>query len=230
MATFQIYDLIVAIDDDLLTPSIERGLSKGWYERDEVDIARLRLSPRDRVIELGSGLGVTTMVAARIVGSEGVHAYEGNPRLVDLAKRNAAMNGLAPSFENTILFPRALAPASATAGFNIAEEFWASSILHDGAWDQKTIAVPISTLEDEILNHHANVLIMDIEGMEVEILEAADLSLVEKMIFEIHYESRGKGRTDRAILGLLQQGFAIDFKLCSRGVLYLERVGQAPCL
>ena len=222
--TFSIYDLTISVDEDLLTPMIERGLTKGWYERDEVDIARLKLVPGDRVIEMGSGLGVATLAMARIVGSENVRAFEANPRLVALGAQNAAGNGLGPEFENKVLFPRALAPASSMCSFHIADEFWASSVVPHKTSLPRTIEVPVGVLEDEIARLNANVLVMDIEGMEVEILETADLSNIEKMVFEIHYENRGKERTDNAVWQLVSRGYAIDLKLSSRGVLYLERI------
>lgn len=219
MASFQIYGLELEVPEHLLTPGITRALEKGWYERDEVEIARARLVPGDRVIELGAGLGVTAMVAAKAVGADNIMAFEANPGLLPVARANAARNGLAVRFENRVLMPRDQLPASGQVHFKIEPAFWASSLSDD----QTGLAVPAGALEDAIASFGANALVMDIEGMEVSLIEAVDLSAINKFIFEIHYEKHGRKRANAAVEKLIAGGCEIDYVLSSRGVLYLER-------
>ena len=216
---FHIYDLDIEAPLELITPPIRQGLEKGWYERDEVEIARSRLVPGDRVVELGAGLGVTALVAARIVGAENVRAFEANPGLIAVERANGALNGLPVRFENRVLMSRASLPSQGTVPFLVAEEFWASE-LRDGPG---SIAVPAGALEDVLAEFGANTLIMDIEGAEIDIIENVDLSAINKFIFEIHYENQGIERTDAAIEKLQRSGCRVDYKMCSRGVVYLER-------
>jgi FkbM family methyltransferase len=221
MPQFSIYDLEIEVPQQLLAPGIELGLKRGWYERDEVEIARSRLVAGDRVLELGTGLGVTALVAARIVGPAAVIGFEANPALLPVARANAARNSLAVQFHNRLLYPRTLLPGPSVE-FAIADEFWASGVAEAGSTGTR-VPVPTGVLEDEIGRFGANALIMDIEGLEVDIIEAADLSRIDKFIFEIHYDKRGRPRTDAAIARLQQGGWAVDYQLCSRGVLYLAR-------
>lgn len=221
MPSFSIYDLQIEVPQQLLAPGIEKGLSRGWYERDEVEIARSRLVAGDRVLELGAGLGVTALVAARIVGAAAVVGFEANPALLPVARANAARNGLPVAFHNRLLYPRALLPGP-SVDFAVADEFWASAVAEAGDGGS-SVPVPTGILEDEIAAFGATTLIMDIEGLEVDIIEAADLSRIDKFIFEIHYQRRGRARTDAAIARLQQGGWAVDYQLCSRGVLYLAR-------
>ena len=79
MTAYRIYGLALDLDDRGLPEPVKRGLVKGWYERDEVEIIRACLQPGDRVLELGAGLGVTAMVAAGIVGADAVKAFEAGP-------------------------------------------------------------------------------------------------------------------------------------------------------
>jgi FkbM family methyltransferase len=219
MKRFRIYDLDIEVPDHLLSPTIERGLEKGWYERDEVEIARARLAPGDRVLELGAGLGITALVAAKIVGSENVMAFEANPELLDVERRNASENSLPVKFSNFVLMPETRLPKDSLVRFSVEKDFWASSI-SDAA---TAIAVPSRSLEAVLAEFHPNVLIMDIEGYEVDLIEAADLSMINKFIFEIHYAAKGRSRTNAAVDLLIQGGCEIDYQLCHRGVLYLER-------
>lgn len=223
MTAFRIYDLDLDIPQALLSPLIERGLTKGWYERDEVEILRARLAPGDRVLEMGSGLGITTLIAARIVGPDAVLAFEANADLLPVSRANAARNGLVLQIRNEILVPRAKA-GDGFAVLNLGEQFWASTVMGDPTGGRR---VPTHLLEDEIATFGANVLIMDIEGYEVEILEHADFTGIDKLMFEIHYGVAGRERTDAAIERVVQLGFRMDYQLASRGVLYLYR-GCAP--
>lgn len=219
MTTFSIYGLTIAAPEHLLTPSIRLGLEKGWYERDEVEIARSRLVQGDRVVELGAGLGVTALVAARIVGSHNVFAFDANPELLVIQRENAALNSLPVTFENRVLMPRALVSTNNTVAFSVAEEFWASGL----GQSDTSIQVPAAALEDVLKQSGANTLIMDIEGAETDIIEHVDLSSIDKFIFEIHYDPIGIDRTYASIEKLQRSGCRVDYKMCSRGVLYLER-------
>lgn len=224
MTVFSLYDLELEVDDAHLSEPIERGLTRGWYEVDEVGIIRSAVKPGDRVIDIGAGLGVTAMVAARITGADAVCAYEANPALIGMLKRNLKRNGLELAVENAILLPRAQAAARPSMRLHLGDQFWGSSVLAKpetksaGATD-----VPTRCLEDVVVAHRANVLVMDIEGLEVEIMESADLSAIETLIVEIHYNIAGRKRTNQAILNLIGQGFDVDFKQSNRGVLLLTR-------
>src|SRR4051812_14943391 len=54
-------------------------LVRGDYEAPERSALNAILAPDDRVLDIGSGIGILAMNAARIVGSANVLAYEPNP-------------------------------------------------------------------------------------------------------------------------------------------------------
>ena len=106
----------------------------------------------------------------------------------------------------------------------VSDQFWGSTVVGElGARHAGTAEVATRCLEDVLAAHRANVLVMDIEGLEVDIMEEADLRAIEKMIVEIHYERTGRQRTNKAVFGLAAKGFEIDLKHSSRGVLLLTR-------
>src|SRR3954463_2179911 len=60
---------------------VEQAISKGGYEREELRVIGLVLSPSDVVLELGAGLGLVSAYCAKRVGSAQVFAFEANPDL-----------------------------------------------------------------------------------------------------------------------------------------------------
>lgn len=224
LAEYRIYGLELDLDDGLLPEIVKKGLSKGWYERDEVEIIQSSLEPGDRVLELGAGLGVTAMAAAGIVGAEAVRTYEANLTLIPSLRANTKRNGLDIVVENKVLLPGIDARREQGVLLDVGGDFWSSSVIaRADAEGRKLMKVPTGGIEDELARHGANVLIMDIEGLEVDIIERAQLDLVRKLIFEIHYGKAGRDRTDDAIFSLVRKGFRIDFERARRGVILMTR-------
>jgi hypothetical protein len=67
------------------------------------------------------------------------------------------------------------------------------------------------------------VLVMDIEGGELEILEQADLSGLRALIFETHEKTVGREATNRAVFAAWRRGFLIDFRLTREGIVVMRR-------
>lgn len=222
---FSLFGLELEVDDDQLSEPIQRGLTRGWYEVDEVGLIRHAVQPGDRVIDMGAGLGVTAMIAARIVGPEAVWAYEANPGLIPMLLRNFRRNNLDLAVENAVLLPRTQAEHKPAVKLNLGAEFWGSSVVPSEA-AAKVVDVPTQCLEDVIAAHRANVLVMDVEGLEVEILETAKLDAIDKIIVEIHYDKIGRKRTNRAIFSLAMQGLEVDLQRAYRGVLLITRTSD----
>jgi FkbM family methyltransferase len=222
LTIYRIHGLELELDDAMLPDIVRRALSRGWYERDEVEILRAALRPGDRVVELGAGLGVTSMVAAGTLGAEAVSSFEANPALLPVIRANAARNGFDLAVQNRVLLPSAAVVGRPMVTLDVGGAFWASSVVaKDTAL--RPVEVETGALEAELARHRASVLVMDIEGLEVEVLELADLSALRALVFEIHYDRAGRERTDAAVIGLLDRGFRLDFQRSSRGVLLAER-------
>jgi 16S rRNA (guanine1207-N2)-methyltransferase len=58
-------------------------------------INQVRLQPADRLLDLGCGYGLVGLAAAKVLGPQQVVLVDINPLAVQLARRNAARNGLA---------------------------------------------------------------------------------------------------------------------------------------
>jgi Met-10+ like-protein len=76
---------------------VEQAISRGGYERDELRLIGMVLSPSDVVLEVGAGLGVVSAFCAKRLGSSRVFAFEANPDLEPRIRETYALNGVEPT-------------------------------------------------------------------------------------------------------------------------------------
>jgi FkbM family methyltransferase len=221
-ATVALQSLRLFADAALIPEKTLEALRRGRYEFKEREIARRLLRSGDRVIELGAGMGVVSLTMANLIGAEAVRSFEANPRIVELARRNAAINGLPVTFCNQIAAPRAQAIETPSIDFYVLNSFEASST-RQGNPSQKAVSIPATPLEDEIAAHCANVLVFDIEGFETEIVGKADLSGIERLMFEIHPKILGMDTCLGLIAALEAQGLTLRRDLAFGDVLAFDR-------
>ncbi|MDR3520674.1 MAG: FkbM family methyltransferase [Acidocella sp.] len=197
-------------------------LTDNRYEGGERNVLPLLIEPGDRVLEIGSAIGVLAMVSASIVGQENVICFEANPKLIADAKLNHFLNGFEINTVNCVLQNRVIWEGSGTLlPFYVREDFWASSLMHP-VGSIETIYVPTKCLEEQIEQFGANVLVCDIEGGEVELLEHADLTGINKILMEIHY-SPGREVVNRMLRKLILSGFNFNLDLTSHSIVTLHR-------
>jgi len=219
--------LRVFVDLDRYSPLMIDILRQGIYEGAERHMLRRLLAPGDRVIEIGSAIGVVGMVCASIVGPESVLCIEGNPDLVRDAEANHRANNLSITTKNAICKNELYwAGPRERADFFIARDFWASSLARS---DQTvaTASVPVLCFEREVREFRANVLICDIEGGENELLELANLDLIDKIILEVHFGIVGVAAVNRLVRKIVRDGFSIDLTSTAGQVASFYR-GLAP--
>lgn len=201
-------------------------LVAGTYEGGERNALPKALVRGDRVIEVGSAIGVVTMTAAKLIGQENILAFEANAHLIEDAKQNFALNELNIRVENAVLKNRVCWAGEGTSvDFHINKEYWASS-LSKNSGTIETVCVPTKCFENEARKFGANVLICDIEGGEVELLELADLSGFNKLFLEFHYWA-GREAANRLVRRLILDGFTIDLDNSYRNIVAFHR-GLAP--
>jgi len=140
------------------------SLQKGKYEASELAMLRRVVQKGDRVLEVGSGMGFLALNAAKIVGPDGVYAVEANPMMVKIASRNAAANALPVRFHHGVV-----SESSGTAKFRIHRQFWRSALVDDHAQGAGVIAVPKLPWGDVLRDASPSIVIIDIEGGEVEV-------------------------------------------------------------
>ncbi|MEM7566702.1 MAG: FkbM family methyltransferase [Pseudomonadota bacterium] len=237
MERVQVHGFQLDIDPAQDPFGVVKGILKGWYEASEVKVARALLKPEDRVVELGAGLGMVTCALSAIVGPANVIAFEPNAEIAPRARHHLALNGFDTRVEEGLCRPRACLaqtqqarPESpAKARFRLAKAFWASGLEAEGrdGGDGPLVDVAVRPLEDVLAAHRASILVMDIEGGEIEILEEADLTGLRAIALETHEGMVGRGRTNAAIRAACARGFDIDFALTQDGIVVLRRAEEA---
>lgn len=218
--------LSLFVDSERYAPAIIGSIRNGEYELGERSIVRRIVRPGDRVLEIGTAIGLISMVLAEIVGPNNVLTFDANPDIVADARGNFARNDMAGiDARNGVLRNRAATGWPDTVDFHISEQFWASrlDVKPEDTDIRQVLKVPSFCLEDLIAEHRANVVVCDIEGGEAALFAAADLSGIRLVVMEIHYWAVGEPAIDAIVRKLVLDGFAIDLRYSGNGMLVARR-------
>jgi FkbM family methyltransferase len=218
---------LVFVDTGAYSAPLQQALEEGYYEARELRVLQVALRRDDRVLEVGTAIGALAMAAAAIIGASAVATFDANPAMVVDAQRNFAANGLAEigARVGVLRNRHRWVAGETTVDFFVSRDFWYSR-LFAAATDADIIRVeqvPLRCLEDEIAARAATVLVCDIEGGEADLLMGADLAGLRLIIMETHYWAGGRGRIDRMVKYLQDQGFSLNLDLTAPHILVLDR-------
>jgi len=187
---------------DSIPPEITRLLWRGDYEFAERKLLLKVARPGDRVLEVGAGIGVLGLVAARICGPDNVLSYEPNPTTLPLIEANHALNALYPGIRT-----RAITAGGGPITFFRTGNIISSSLIERDA--SEAITVESDRLDDTIAEFAPTILLMDAEGAEVELLPLADLSSIRAIVVETHAKITGEASVTRLRTHITEKGFRI---------------------
>ncbi len=177
----------------------------GSYELPERALVREFVQPQDSVIELGACLGVVSCVTNARLRDKSRHlVVEANPQCIPAIHKNRETNGCAFKVENCAASNQRevslfLDPANLlSATLKTASKF--------------PVTVPGCTLSELCRRHGPfSVLIMDIEGSELEVLESSAeiLQGFRLIIVELHDTIIGTNNINRCREILSQAGLSL---------------------
>lgn len=196
---------------------VSQMLVRGDYEMPERRAVSQLLRTDDRVLEIGSCVGLVSLTAARIVGAANVRAFEPNPDAARVARENFALNGLPVELINA-----AVGVDDGTLDLRIAPDSWlgASGRRH---FEGRTIATPMHSISKVVAAFKPSVLVIDVEGMEDELLPACPLPGIRALVFEVHPDVIGMGGVERLQRQLRECAFVPVDSLCSADTQAWER-------
>lgn len=196
----------VPIRPDEVSPIIWHALANGSYEAKEARAVTRAVRSGDRVLELGSGIGIITSIMATISEVK-IWAFEANPSTVSLARRVIAANDL----DNVTLSQGILtADGPRHFDFYVRKDLWMSSMVKSQGPYEEVISIQSSNIDFVIADHDINVLVMDIEGAERELLQLAALPGIERIFVELHDHLYGLEGIREITGALADKGFAYD--------------------
>jgi FkbM family methyltransferase len=162
-----------------------RGFAFGSYEVSERLVAERIITPNDVVVEFGAGSGYIAASLAKKLSSRSITVFEPNPRLHDLIKNVAQLNGISVS-----VFPIALAQSNGPVDFVIQGSFLASSLKTciNGEWhDGDSVLVQGGNLQTLLaVVPNATMIVLDVEGAEQYIDWQQVPRNIRKLAIEFH--------------------------------------------
>jgi FkbM family methyltransferase len=180
-------------------------------ENPEFAVLRGLLSEGDTFVDVGANFGTFSLLASRLVGSNGrVIAIEPQPRLAALIRQSLELSRVtncsieqvacgAQSGEATLLVPD---DDSGRAGFFAG---------FSGAKAHKSVSVPVATLDSLLAAREATgnmVIKIDVEGSEIDVLDGASEIIRARqpaILVELNpWSARAAGRSSRDVVGKLE--------------------------
>ncbi|KXG85281.1 FkbM family methyltransferase [Agrobacterium bohemicum] len=182
MERLDVHGVKLDLARDEVSPVIWKALADGSYEAKEARSILKAIKPGDRVLELGSGIGIITSIIAGIKDVM-VWAFEANPGTAALAERVIKTN-----CADNVVFSQGLLTAHAphVHSFYVRKDLWMSSMDENQGPYEHRIEIPSENIDAFIAQHRINALVMDIEGAEHDLLQNAQLAGVERIFVELH--------------------------------------------
>lgn len=219
MTVLTVHGVKVPLPPTEVSPEIWHALSNGTYEAKEARWVFKSVRPYDRVLELGTGIGILTSL---IAGIDGVHvwSFDASPSSVRLAKRVIEANNLS----NVTLAQGILAAGPPRdVAFYLRKDLWMSSVLEDQGPYYESLTVTSANVDEFILQHRINAIVMDIEGAERDLLIHADFPGVERIFLELHDHLYGLAGIREITSALAAKGFGYDPRGSSGPCILLSR-------
>lgn len=223
MALFEVHGVKLRVPGKAINAALKAELENGNYEWNERLAVTRHVTPTDRVLDIGAGVGFISSLAAQLCGAKNLVSVEASPVLQDVLRANLDENGA----RGSTLVHAAVVPDSHegdTVTFAVTGAFWASALAGHEVGEAEKVTVPAARLSDLLAEHRPSVVVMDVEGAEVEFATQPWPDHVRLLILEIHTKKYPPRSVKALFDGFSAQGFTI-MPWGTRGeVIALQRV------
>ena len=166
-----------------VSQNIKGSLLKGTYESSEIVQLTSLIQSDERILELGTGLGVTTCLAAKLAQKGFIWTFEADPDTYGLALNHFELNHV----KNVEAVNGIIGKEAGEVHFYVSKDFWESSTKPLN--EAQKILVKMMCLDDVLGNSLPSTVVMDIEGAEYELLLLSswrESKTIKKIIVEFH--------------------------------------------
>jgi FkbM family methyltransferase len=136
--------------------------------------------------DVGANIGAFTVLAAGTAGAK-VIAFEPSPETFEMLSRNIRLNGLQDRVR----------PVNAVVGRNSGTIQFSAGLGTENhvttTGKEKSVTLPMTTLDDELATSPAVLLKVDVEGFETEVFGGAGKTLQNQVLQAVIVESNGSG-------------------------------------
>jgi FkbM family methyltransferase len=210
------------LDPQVMSPHILEVIRAGEYERAEAKHLPKMIEPGDRLLELGGGIGFLSALVGLQGKAEAIVVVEANPDLVPLIEATHAMNETRSTVINAAVVGER---KSETASFSLAADFWASSLApHKRREIARVVEVPTMAVADLVREHRPTMMIIDVEGGEVELMPHLVLDGVRLVMMELHQKVIRPEGVRAVFDGFSRLGFYYDGRFSRAGVVAFSRL------
>ena len=217
---FVLGDMVIEAPRPPVSRSVRKSLRKKEYEAAEIHLVRHLVRPGNTVLDLGSGLGLTSIAAAKASGHGRVVGYEADPVIAPLAKKNIQRNGVQVEIRN-----KAIAREKGVCAFYVHRSFTASSLFPFHR--SKKILIEADAFQDVVDEIQPDVISCDLEGIEKDVFAGANLSSVQRLIVEVHPQIVSLLGVLQCVRALSVSGLSLVDSLCIGQVLVFDRDGSS---
>lgn len=206
-----------------MTKDMTKALHYGSYELPEIELIKRHIKPNDRVIELGVGLGATSLILHDLVGSGSLCVFDADKRNIAMAKRNFEINEKHITCRNFALASGAERPRTIRIVSN-ANPLASAVVDVNRTGGEMELEVETLDFEQTIGEFEATALVLDIEGGEYDLLmNAAGFGSLKTMVMETHAADIGEENNIAMLDRLTRAGFEIAETTANGAVLALKR-------
>lgn len=208
---------VVVPDSPFLNDQRIARINAARYEGQEIRGALSVVRPGDRILEMGAGLGLVGAVALLRGQAAKLLSFEANPQLIPHIQALYDRNGLSArcDLRHQVLTTGPKAPA--TVPFFLRNSYLASSLI-DSKRPTRQVDVPTADLETITRAYQPDVLLMDIEGGELALIDTVAQAGIRAIVIEFHPEVYGDAGMRRCKASLTQAGYKKLPDHCNRRV------------
>lgn len=205
-------------DSPMLTPVRIERINAARYEGQEIAGALEVIREGDKVLEMGAGIGLVGAIVAKNGKPSKVVSFEANPNLIKHINALYKLNRLSKTIEvrNEVLISAADAPE--TVAFHIRNSYLGSSLIEDNNRATTRVDVPTAQYAKLHKDLAPDVLLMDIEGGELDFLRHASLDGIRAIVIEFHPDVYGREGMRECKTLIEKAGFAKLSDHCTRFV------------